>query len=113
MLSVSRSPRLIFGSLCGSTEGPSAGPEQCATEDCSDKRPTRRREMKIEQFFHSERDDASISLVHNMVSEEECDAIRRRSEPRLGAAAVTGDAPGEKISKSQPPRIQHRGPLYY
>lgn len=66
----------------------------------------KRRDMKIHHLFDSARDDARIYLVDNMVSENECAALKKNASPRLQAASVTGDSPGEKIGKSS--FIPHR-----
>ena len=53
--------------------------------------------MRVDHYLDTERGDARIYLLHDMVSPTECQALKERVAGRLAAAVVTGDNPGEKV----------------
>ena len=59
----------------------------------------RRREVRVDHYFDATNENARIYLLHDMVTPHECEALKDRARPRLAAAAVTGDSPGEKIGE--------------
>ena len=66
---------------------------------CDDECQAQPTEMKVLVDKYFERPDAMIYLLHDFVSPEECKELINRATPRLARAAVTGDAPGEKVGR--------------
>ena len=58
------------------------------------------KQIRVDHYFDTDKGNAKIYLLHDVVTETECDELRNRASGRLASAAITGDIPGERILSS-------------
>lgn len=55
------------------------------------------KQIRVDHYFDTDRGNAKIYLLHDVVTSTECAELRKRATDRLAPATTTGEIPGEKV----------------
>lgn len=58
------------------------------------------KQIRVDHYFDTDKGNAKIYLLHDVVTPAECAELRNRASGRLASAAITGEIPGERIVSS-------------